>query len=51
MDKSVDEVFARLTDFAFYNDLKKAIMAANGKDIDHGRPADRASFSTYRRRA
>ena len=33
MDKSVDEVFDRLTDFAFYDDLKKA-MAAKGQDID-----------------
>ena len=32
-DKSVDEVFARLTDFAFYNDLK-AVMAAKGQDLD-----------------
>lgn len=32
-DKSVDEVFARLTDFAFYDDLKAA-MAAKGQDLD-----------------
>lgn len=32
-DKSVDEVFARLTDFAFYDDLKAA-MAAKGHDLD-----------------
>lgn len=32
-DKSVDEVFARLTDFAFYDDLKAA-MAAEGQDLD-----------------
>ncbi|GAB3987666.1 DUF4301 family protein [Spirosoma daeguense] len=32
-DKSVDEVFARLTDFAFYEDLKAA-MATKGLDLD-----------------
>ena len=32
-DKSADEVFARLTDFAFYDDLKAA-MAAKGADLD-----------------
>ena len=32
-DKSTDEVFARLTDFAFYDDLKAA-MAAKGADLD-----------------
>ncbi|ADB41403.1 DUF4301 family protein [Spirosoma linguale] len=32
-DKSVDEVFARLSDFAFYEDLKAA-MAAKGQDLD-----------------
>ncbi|GAB4015624.1 DUF4301 family protein [Spirosoma koreense] len=32
-DKSVDEVFARLTDFAFYEDLKAA-MAAKGQNLD-----------------
>lgn len=32
-DKSVDEVFASLTDFAFYDDLKAA-MAAKGQDLD-----------------
>ncbi|WP_461064465.1 DUF4301 family protein [Spirosoma horti] len=32
-DKSVDEVFARLTDFAFYDDLKAA-MAADGHDLN-----------------
>ena len=32
-DKSTDEVFARLTDFAFYDDLK-AVMAAKGHDLD-----------------
>ncbi|WP_338873920.1 DUF4301 family protein [Spirosoma sp. SC4-14] len=32
-DKATDEVFARLTDFAFYEDLKAA-MAANGKDLE-----------------
>ena len=32
-DKSVDEVFARLADFAFYDDLKAA-MAENGQDLD-----------------
>ncbi|QDK83547.1 DUF4301 family protein [Spirosoma sp. KCTC 42546] len=32
-DKSVDEVFTRLTDFAFYEDLKAA-MAAKGQDLD-----------------
>ncbi|QJW92120.1 DUF4301 family protein [Spirosoma taeanense] len=32
-DKSVDEVFARLTDFAFYDDLKAA-MTAKGADLD-----------------
>lgn len=31
-DKSTDEVFARLTDFAFYDDLKAA-MAAKGADL------------------
>ncbi|GAB2599097.1 DUF4301 family protein [Spirosoma areae] len=33
LDKSTDEVFARLTDFAFYDDLKAA-MAAKGQDLD-----------------
>lgn len=33
MDKATDEVFARLTDFAFYEDLKAA-MAAKGADLD-----------------
>ena len=32
-DKSVDEVFARIKDFAFYEDLKEA-MAAKGQDLD-----------------
>ncbi|GAB4042510.1 DUF4301 family protein [Spirosoma jeollabukense] len=32
-DKSVDEVFARIADFAFYEDLKAA-MAAQGEDLD-----------------
>ncbi|SFD03766.1 DUF4301 family protein [Spirosoma endophyticum] len=32
-DKSVDEVFARIADFAFYEDLKAA-MAAKGEDLD-----------------
>lgn len=32
-DKSVNEVFARITDFAFYEDLKAA-MAAQGQDLD-----------------
>lgn len=32
-DKATDEVFARLTDFAFYDDLKAA-MAAKGIDLD-----------------
>jgi hypothetical protein len=32
-DKSVDEVFARLTDFAFYDDLKAA-MAAKGQNLE-----------------
>ena len=32
-DKSVDEVFARITDFAFYEDLKAA-MAAKDHDLD-----------------
>ncbi|MBD2752139.1 DUF4301 family protein [Spirosoma validum] len=32
-DKSVDEVFARLQDFAFYEDLKAA-MAAKGQDLE-----------------
>ena len=32
-DKSTDEVFARLTDFAFYDDLK-AVMATNGTDLN-----------------
>ena len=32
-DKSVDEVFDRITDFAFYDDLKAA-MAAKGQDLD-----------------
>ena len=32
-DKSVDAVFERLTDFAFYDDLKAA-MAAHGQGID-----------------
>ena len=32
-DKATDEVFARLTDFAFYDDLK-ASMAAKGQDLD-----------------
>ncbi|MBC3783709.1 DUF4301 family protein [Spirosoma utsteinense] len=32
-DKSTDEVFTRLTDFAFYGDLKAA-MAAKGADLD-----------------
>ena len=29
-DKSVDEVFARITDFAFYEDLKAAMAAKGG---------------------
>ncbi|WP_018621919.1 DUF4301 family protein [Spirosoma luteum] len=33
MDKSVDEVFDRLTDFAFYDDLKK-VMAAKDQNIE-----------------
>ena len=32
-DKSTDEFFARLTDFAFYEDLKE-VMAAKGVDLD-----------------
>ena len=32
-DKSTDEVFARLADFAFYDDLK-AVMAENGTDLN-----------------
>lgn len=32
-DKSADEVFARLTDFAFYDDLKE-VLAKNGVDLD-----------------
>ncbi|MGF7217893.1 hypothetical protein GGR92_004070 [Spirosoma lacussanchae] len=32
-DKSADEVFARLPDFAFYDDLKAA-LAKNGVDLD-----------------
>ncbi|MCK8491934.1 MULTISPECIES: DUF4301 family protein [Spirosoma] len=32
-DKATDEVFARMTDFAFYEDLKAA-MAAQGQDLD-----------------
>lgn len=32
-DKSTDEVFARITDFAFYEDLKAA-MAEEGLDLD-----------------
>lgn len=32
-DKATDEVFARLTDFAFYDDLKAA-MAARGIDLE-----------------
>ena len=32
-DKSTDEVFARLSDFAFYDDLK-AVMATKGADLD-----------------
>jgi hypothetical protein len=32
-DKSTDEVFARLSDFAFYDDLKAA-MATKGADLD-----------------
>ncbi|MFD2574024.1 DUF4301 family protein [Spirosoma soli] len=32
-DKATDEVFARLTDFAFYEDLKAA-MAVKGADLD-----------------
>ncbi|NEU65316.1 DUF4301 family protein [Spirosoma agri] len=32
-DKATDEFFARLTDFAFYDDLK-AVMADKGEDLD-----------------
>ncbi|GAB3546575.1 DUF4301 family protein [Spirosoma fluminis] len=32
-DKATDEVFARLTDFAFYEDLK-TVMAEDGLDLD-----------------
>ena len=46
-DKSVDEVFARLTDFAFYDDLK-AVMAANGADLDAAIAAnDRATVLRF----
>lgn len=43
MDKSVDEVFDRLTDFAFYEDLKAA-MAADGLSIED---ADRPTVLRY----
>lgn len=33
LDRATDEVFARLTDFAFYEDLKAA-MSAKGADLD-----------------
>ncbi|GAB3944621.1 DUF4301 family protein [Spirosoma harenae] len=47
MDKSVDEVFARITDFAFYEDLK-AIMAADGLDLDKAvADNDRKTVLTY----
>lgn len=42
-DKSVDAVFDRLTDFAFYDDLKAA-MAANGQNID---TADRQTILRF----
>ena len=46
-DKSTDEVFARLTDFAFYDDLK-AIMGANGVDLDAAVAAnDRATVLRF----
>lgn len=46
-DKSVDEVFARITDFAFYDDLKAA-MAADGLDLDKAvADNDRKTVLTY----
>lgn len=38
-DKSADEFFARVSNFAFYEDLKAA-MAANGQDLDAAVRAD-----------
>ena len=45
--KSTDEVFARLTDFAFYDDLK-AVMSAKGADFDAALMAnDRATVLRF----
>jgi len=46
-DKSTDEVVARLTDFAFYNDLKET-MATKGADLDATLAAnDRATILRF----
>lgn len=45
-DKSVDEFFARLTDFAFYDDLNAA-MKADGKDLDDAAATDRTTVLRY----
>ncbi|WP_461090819.1 DUF4301 family protein [Spirosoma gilvum] len=46
-DKSVDEFFARIVDFAFYEDLKAA-MAADGLDLDKAvAENDRKTVLTY----
>ncbi|GAB3180254.1 DUF4301 family protein [Telluribacter humicola] len=42
-DKSVEEFFERLTEFAFYNDLQEA-LTADGKDIN---TADRKTIAEY----
>ena len=48
-DKATDEFFARLADFAFYEDLK-AVMAAKGDNIATADRADRTPLPAYRRR-
>ena len=46
-DKSTDDVFAHLTDFAFYDDLK-TVMAANDTDLDAAIAAnDRATVLRF----
>jgi len=45
-DKSVDEFFARLPDFAFYDELKAA-MKADGKDLDDAAATDRTTVLRY----
>jgi hypothetical protein len=45
-DKSVDEFFARLTDFAFYDELKAA-MKADGKELDDAVANDRTTVLRY----